>query len=96
MTVEETMLKYLINNGMSDDQSKSVMTAVKKNLDTTFNNWSSQMSGYSLQIENLIKLTVNQEGLKWLNEHKPLAWFKPVFEKSLVYTNNRKYTLEKY
>jgi hypothetical protein len=79
-TVESEMKNYLIVNGMSDNQAESVIKETKKEMIGTFNNWQSQIDAYSIQLQNLIKISVKQTALKWLNKNKPLAWFKPMFE----------------
>ena len=79
-TVHTEMINYLIANGMSNDQANSVIAQTKKEMKGTFNNWGSQLDAYSLQLQNLIKLSVKQTALKWLNKNKPFAWFKPIFE----------------
>ena len=79
-TVHTEMINYLIANGMSNDQANSVITQTKKEMQGTFNNWGSQLDGYSIQLQNLIKLSVKQIALEWLNKNKPFAWFKPMFE----------------
>ena len=80
MTVEIKMIHYLLNNGMSDSQAESVITETKIEMSGTFNNWDSPIDAYSNQLQNLIKLSVKQTALKWLNINKPMAWFKPMFE----------------
>jgi hypothetical protein len=80
MTVQAEMAKYLIGNGMSDNQAESVISEAKKEMEGTFNNWGSEMDTYSNQLQNLIKLSVKQTALGWLNKNKPMAWFKPMFE----------------
>ena len=80
MTVQTEMKKYLTSNGMSDSQAESVITETKKEMSGTFNNWDSQIDAYSNQLQNLIKLSVKQTALQWLNKNKPMAWFKPMFE----------------
>ena len=79
-TVEAQMKNYLIENGMSNDQANKVITETKKEMEFTFNNWDSPINAYSNQLQNLIKLSVKQTALKWLNKNKPMAWFKPIFE----------------
>tara|TARA_R110000744_G_scaffold371968_1_gene483286 strand:+ start:478 stop:723 length:246 start_codon:yes stop_codon:yes gene_type:complete len=79
-TVQTEMTNYLIENGMSNDQANSVISQTKKEMKGTFNNWGSKLDAYSIQLQKLIKLSVKQTALKWLNINKPLAWFKPMFE----------------
>jgi hypothetical protein len=80
MTVQTEMTNYLIGNGMSDNQAEIVIVEVKKEMSGTFNNWNSQIDAYSIQLQNLIKLSVKQTAFDWLNKNKPMAWFKPMFE----------------
>ena len=80
LTVQGAMIKYLISNGMSDNQAESVMTETKKEMSGTFNNWDSQIDAYSGQLQNLIRISVKQTALDWLNKNAPMAWFKPMFE----------------
>ena len=80
MTVQEEMSSYLIANGMSDSQAESVISQAKEEMSGTFNNWDSQMDAYSNQLQALIKIAVKGEALSWLIEHKPMAWFRPMFE----------------
>jgi hypothetical protein len=80
MTVQVEMTNYLIGNGMSQNQAASVIVETKKEMSGTFNNWDSQIEAYSNELQNLIKLSVKQTALEWLNKNKPMAWFKPIFE----------------
>tara|TARA_B110000908_G_C10103649_1_gene379767 strand:+ start:489 stop:734 length:246 start_codon:yes stop_codon:yes gene_type:complete len=80
MTVEAVMISYLISNGMSDNQAESVIVSAKIEMWETFNNWDSQIDAYSNQLQLMIKLSVKQIALQWLNKNKPMAWFKPMFE----------------
>ena len=79
-TVETEMKNYLISNGMSENQAESVISETKKEMKGTFNNWDSNIDSYSSQLQGLIKISVKQTALKWLNKNKPFAWFKPMFE----------------
>jgi hypothetical protein len=80
MTVQVEMTNYLIGNGMSQNQAASVIVETKKEMSGTFNNWDSQIEAYSNELQKLIKLSVKQTALEWLNKNKPMAWFKPMFE----------------
>jgi hypothetical protein len=80
MTVQTEMTNYLIANGMSDNQAENVITETKKEMSGTFNNWDSHIDAYSSQLQNLIKTSVKNTALDWLNKNKPMAWFKPMFE----------------
>jgi hypothetical protein len=80
MTVENKMIDYLIKNGMSTNQAESVIIEAKKDMSGTFNNWGSQIDGYSELLQKLIKISVKQAALQWLIKNKPLAWFKSMFE----------------
>tara|TARA_R110000822_G_scaffold211230_5_gene346842 strand:- start:752 stop:1015 length:264 start_codon:yes stop_codon:yes gene_type:complete len=79
-TVEQSLLSYLQKNGMSEDQSKLVILDCKEEMKHTFNNWDSLMDVYSTQLQHLLICSIKPIALNWLNNNKPKAWFKPMFE----------------
>jgi len=80
MTVEEKMSKYLTKYGMSDIQSKLVMIEVKKDLESTFNNWDSEVDAYTTNLIFVLRENVKKTAFDWITKNKPEAWFKDVFK----------------
>jgi hypothetical protein len=80
-TFNQVLTKRLEANGMFESQAEQVMK----------NYWTSDLASsgdlsdkptinYPEQIENLVWAGVRIVALKYINEHCPKAWFKPVFE----------------
>ncbi len=80
-TFNQILTKRLEENGMFESQAVQVMK----------NYWASDMASsgnladksvysYPEQLENLVWAGVRIEALKYINEHCPKAWFKPVFD----------------
>lgn len=70
--------------GMSKEQAEAVMVIAKKDLhefDTSYDiKWNLPYIGESKAMLNVYFTYIKSAALLWLNAHKPLAWFKPVFE----------------
>jgi len=83
MTVREKLESMLIENGMFETQAKEVMeiaipelNELVENYQITFNRPSSE---YPNVIYNILFLAVKPIALKWIDENKPMAWFRSTF-----------------
>ena len=82
MTVREKIENMLVQNGMFESQAKEVMDLAiddlnKDNYKITFDRPSNE---YPDPFYIVIFLRIKPIALKWINENKPLAWYKPMFE----------------
>ena len=86
MTIYNKFISMLIDIGMSNTQAKEVMKlAIPKLRIITENHhisFDASVDSYPEVIYNILFATIKEVGLEWLEEHKPQAWFKPMFEGS--------------
>ena len=88
-TILDVFNKMLISNGMNETQSSEVLELVKTNQLTNivkkddYNiNFEDDESAYPKVIYSILyESNVKPVALIWINQNKPLAWFKPMFEK---------------
>jgi hypothetical protein len=84
MTTREKLQEILEGMGMSNYQSNEVMELAIPQLDEVIESysitWNSPSSEYPEEIYNVLILAIRPIALKWIEENKPLAWFKPMFE----------------
>jgi hypothetical protein len=83
MTVREKLESMLVANGMFEKQAKEVIELSIQKLNEladdykiTFENPSNQ---YPDMIYNLWYITIKQIALKWIDDNKPMAWFREMF-----------------
>jgi hypothetical protein len=82
MTVEQTLLKYLTDRGMSDNQAKEVLADYLKSIakDTNYQiTLSSDSGAYPQEVYNALFSGLNHQAILWIEKNIPLAWFKPMF-----------------
>lgn len=82
MTVEQTLLKYLTDRGMSDNQAKEVLADYLKSVskDTNYQiTLSSDSGAYPQAVYNAFFSGLNHQAIQWIEKNIPLAWFKPMF-----------------
>ena len=83
MTVREKLESMLVANGMFENQAKEVIELSIPKLNEladdyiiTFENPSNQ---YPDMIYNLWYMTIKPIALKWIDDNKPMAWFREMF-----------------
>lgn len=83
MTTREKLESMLIERGMSVQQANEVMDLAKPKIDEVADNYEISYdrpaSEYPDIIYNTLFLFIKPIALKWIEENKPLAWFKPMF-----------------
>ena len=84
MLLREKFEAMLIENGMSNNQAKEVMVKAMVNLNTMFTDynisWNRSADEYPSVVHNVIFNGIKKIALDWIEENKPMAWFKPMFE----------------
>lgn len=84
MTTEQFLLKMLTDRGMSDFQADEVLAICKplfNSIDRDYQiTWDRPYNEYPEIMYSLWWNTLREKALIWLNENKPQAWFKPMFE----------------
>jgi len=69
---------------MSTSQAEDVMVLAVPKISTITDdykiNFSDPSDTYPEVIYNIMFVTVRKTGLKWIEDNKPQAWFKPMFE----------------
>ncbi len=81
MTTQELFQNELIGKGMSQQQASDVMKYADekmKELGTTVN-WQSSSFHYPNEVILALRGNINMYAKEWLAEHKPMAWFRPMF-----------------
>jgi hypothetical protein len=80
MTIAERTIKRLMAKGMSRGQSLEVIKKMIQDENVTTIPWGNPVSAYPLTLIGLIDSSIKSSALEWINEFKPQAWFKPMFE----------------
>ncbi len=84
MTVQEKLEQMLIDNGMFPAQAKEVMVLAIPELnhisDGYMITWSRNSEEYDQSIYRVLYHLIRPIALKWIEDNKPQAWFKPMFE----------------
>jgi hypothetical protein len=80
-TIREHVIYFLVRNGMFVDDAEKVFEIYKQEDDGCMKErWDDKMCGYPPQFEATIMLGINRIVLKYIEEHMPKAWFRPMFE----------------
>ena len=83
MTTREKLESMLIERGMSIQQANEVMDLAKPKIDEIAENYTitynTPASEYPDIIYKSLFMLIKPIALKWIEENKPLAWFKPMF-----------------
>lgn len=81
MNIIESIKKTLVQNGMSDTQVNEVIKLATPELEILAKEHGMSLNGeYPNIINNMVYMYVKPIALKWIEENKPMAWFKPMFE----------------
>ena len=81
MTVIEHLKKFLISNGMFENQASIVMENFIKGEFTTSmsSRWNEEVCNYPEILIGITEEILRTYGLKYIDKHAPKAWFRPVF-----------------
>lgn len=84
MNTREKFEEMLVNNGLFPDDAKSIMEVAMPEIDKQVENykftWDRPASEYPDVIYNVVFLSIKPIALKWIEENRPMAWFRPMFE----------------
>ncbi len=95
MNVREKLQEFLIQHGMFMDQAKEVMelaipvlekqaadlseTSEGENTNPYIITWESPSESYPDALYQVWWLVIKPIALKWIDDNKPMAWFREVF-----------------
>jgi hypothetical protein len=86
MTIREKLELMLVKNGMFESQAKEVMdiaiSELIKSVDVTYYeiNFNRNSNEYPEVLYSVLYMSIKPIALKWIEDNKPMAWFKPMFE----------------
>ena len=84
MTIKNKLIQMLKNNGMFESQAEEVMKIAEPILKKLVENYSLNLEedtkNFPEVITKVLYLSVKPIALIWIEENKPLAWFKPMFQ----------------
>jgi hypothetical protein len=83
MTVREKLESMLVANGMFENQAKEVIELSIPKLNELADDYTitfeSPSNQYPDMIYNLWYMTIKPITLKWIDDNKPMAWFRGMF-----------------
>lgn len=81
MTMQAFVEKHLTDNGMFPQDAAVVVDSIT---DEDLTQWGQRrgddLSGYHHNFVNLLRAVVNRIALRWIDEHAPKAWYRPMFD----------------
>lgn len=85
MTTKQKFIDMLVQRGMFESQAEQVMEKAMPVIDSTVENyrftWDRPASEYPEQLYPMIfSTTIKPIALAWIEENKPMAWFKAIFQ----------------
>lgn len=80
-TVRELMLKHLVVNGLSVPQAEEVLAqfAASDPGEPMLGRWQDAHGGYPGPRLAILKMGINREAVKFIDEAKPKHWARPMF-----------------
>ena len=81
MTIKEKFKSLLINSGMFDVDAEVVMQIVMNDdaNKAMEGRWNDSVEGYPDVLFNVLWASVCINAVEWIDENKPLAWYRPLF-----------------
>ncbi len=83
MTVEGKLNQMLKDRGMSSEQSNAVMVLAIPEINSLVKGYQITLKtgsdSYPEAIYKALFMSIQPIALKWINENKPQAWFRPMF-----------------
>ena len=83
MTVREKLESMLVANGMFESQAKEVMELAIPRLNELAGDYvitfDSPSEDYPSMLYNVWYISVKPIALKWIDDNKPLAWYREMF-----------------
>lgn len=80
-TIKELMLKHLVTNGLSTAQAEEVLArfAGSDAGEPMLARWGTAHAGYPATMMAILRMGVNQEAVKFIDETIPQHWARPMF-----------------
>jgi hypothetical protein len=81
MTFKEMVTEHYVSNGMFQKQAEeafAVLEAEEAAADMK-GRWGEPVDGYPPFMQSLIMVSADRAAIKWIDEHCPLAWYRPCF-----------------
>ena len=81
MTFEQYAKKYLFENGMFEEQAAQVVEMAKKDEanESMKNRWGDDVEGYPPDMLSILRVSLNDTAVRWIDENQPKAWYRPMF-----------------
>ena len=81
MTLKESVLEFLVSNGMFPEQAEQVFDLVKSapENDAMLARWNDQQDAYPDVIMKMALLSAKEKAVEWIDENLPRAWYRPMF-----------------
>jgi len=81
ISIKEELRSRLLICGMSDYQADAVIDVAEHDIlmGGIVSKWHRKVEDYPKPIVDLAWHNLKAVALEWLEENKPLAWFKPIF-----------------
>lgn len=87
MTFEQKIVEMLIGNGLFADQAREIIDLAKldRSLVSMEKRWSEDVADFPDTVLVGAWLSVQDVALEWIDEHCPLAWFRPLFSQGVTW-----------
>ena len=81
MAFEQYAKKYLFENGMFEEQAAQVVEMAKKDEanESMKNRWGDDVEGYPPVMLSILRVSLNDIAVRWIDENQPKAWYRPMF-----------------
>jgi hypothetical protein len=83
-TIKGKLIKMLTKNGMFESQAEEVMKLAIPQLNKVTEDYNVNFedceSTYPQAIYNVFFMSIKPIAFKWIEENKPMAWYKPMFK----------------
>lgn len=71
MTFDEYLVQYLVHQGLSPKEARSVVDIMIQETTEMSHRWSDDTEGYPKAMSGILCLTAEHHAVTWLREHKP-------------------------
>lgn len=81
MTIQEKLVKMLFDRGMFPDEATKIVDQLKAlpQSEAMQGRWNDQSDDYPPALITALWLTTKQLALARIDEHCPMAWYRPLF-----------------
>ena len=85
MTLKEKLVKLGEENGLWPQESAQIAEALIAEDDGTMaGRWNDDADGYPPQMIAVLWMSFRRVADKWLGEHKPMHWARPMFSNTVL------------